>query len=80
MAEDETNSKPSGSTEAVPQSAADASVSAQPSNPPAQSDASTSAAGETAVVANPESRAALVERAKMFLLSPQIRHENLLAK
>ncbi|KAF7975120.1 hypothetical protein HWV62_10413 [Athelia sp. TMB] len=80
MAEDETNSKPSGSTEAVPRSAADASVSAQPSNPPAQSDASTSAAGETAVVANPESRAALIERAKMFLLSPQIRHENLLAK
>ncbi|KZP20165.1 hypothetical protein FIBSPDRAFT_919935 [Athelia psychrophila] len=74
MANEDDTRIPSETSETIHQSAAEASASSQPSDQP---DVSTPAPATTD---HPESRAALIERAKLFLVSPQIRHEDLAAK
>lgn len=74
MADDDDTRVLSETSEALPHSAADASAFSQPSDQP---DVPTPAPTMTE---HPESRAALIERAKLFLVSPQILHEDLAAK
>lgn len=72
-------SKHSEHAEASSTSVADAPISAPSSDEPVTSETSTPTP-DTTTPSQVEDRAALIEKAKQFLVSPQIRHEDLAAK